>query len=75
MGGIVWWRVIPRLVETNRVVIPDLPGLGESEPFQRQFDAVAVAEWLRELIRKTTDEPTTLVAHSLLGVYAARFSP
>ena len=29
--GPVWWRVIPDLLATHRVIAPDLPGLGASE--------------------------------------------
>ena len=33
-GGAVWAPVVGRLTERHRVVIPDLPGLGESDPEQ-----------------------------------------
>ncbi|MGH8945763.1 MAG: alpha/beta fold hydrolase [Acidimicrobiia bacterium] len=72
-GGVVWWRSIPPLVENNRVVVPDLPGLGESGAFER-LDTSTTIKWLGDVIEKTTDEPPTLVAHSLLGVFAARFA-
>jgi 2-hydroxymuconate-semialdehyde hydrolase len=65
--------VIPRLVEKHRVVVPDVPGLGESEPFGR-FDDERFARWLRELIRLTCASEPTLVAHSLVGTLAARFA-
>lgn len=74
VGGIVWWRAIPRLVKANRVVAPDLPGLGRSETFESPLDVSAVIGWLDELISITTEEPPLLVAHSLLGVFAARFA-
>lgn len=72
-GGVLWARVLPRLVGTHRVVVPDLPGLGESAPLPR-LDADAFGEWLSALLAVTVDEPPTLVAHSLPGTLAARFA-
>ena len=36
-GGVVWGvaPVMARLAQSHRLVVPDLPGLGESEPFVR----------------------------------------
>jgi pimeloyl-ACP methyl ester carboxylesterase len=72
-GGLIWWRVLPRLATTYRVVVPDLPGLGESEPADR-LDTRTVAAWLEALIRATCQEPPILVAHSAPGALAARFA-
>ena len=72
-GGAYWAPVIPRLVENHRVVVPDAPGLGESEPLAR-LDDETFARWLRELIRLTCEARPTLVAHSLFGTLAARFA-
>jgi alpha/beta hydrolase fold len=62
-GGVIWWRVLPRLASTNRLVVPDLPGLGESAPAAR-LDSGTLAAWLAALIQATCEEPPTLVAHS-----------
>jgi pimeloyl-ACP methyl ester carboxylesterase len=72
-GGIIWWRVLPRLVSTHRVVVPDLPGLGESAP-AAHLDARTVAAWLDSLIEVSCEEPPILVAHSTPGALAARFA-
>lgn len=72
-GGAVWAPVISRLGEGHRLVVPDLPGLGESEPVA-QLDAGAFAEWFAELLRQTCAEKPALVAHSLAGSLAARFA-
>ena len=72
-GGAYWAPVASRLVKNNRVVIPDVPGLGESEPVER-LDADAFAEWFTELVRATCQERPTVIAHSLLGTLAARFA-
>jgi 2-hydroxymuconate-semialdehyde hydrolase len=72
-GGVMWVRVLPRLTQRWRVVVPDLPGLGESEPVAR-LDAAAVSEWLARLLRLTCHDRPTLVAHSLPAGFAARFA-
>lgn len=72
-GGVYWAPVISRLAESHRLVVPDVPGLGESEPLARMDDA-AFADWFAALIRLTCDEKPTLIAHSLLSSLAARFA-
>lgn len=72
-GGAVWAPVVSRLAQSNRVVIPDLPGLGESEPVDR-LDAATFGDWFAALLRLTCDERPTLVSHSLGGSLAARFA-
>jgi pimeloyl-ACP methyl ester carboxylesterase len=72
-GGVYWAPVIPALAERHRVIAPDVPGLGESEPVAR-LDAAAFNSWLNALLRETCEEKPTLVAHSLDGSLAARFA-
>jgi pimeloyl-ACP methyl ester carboxylesterase len=72
-GGAYWAPVISRLAESHRLIVPDVPGLGESEPVAR-LDAVAFGDWFAELVRLTCREEPALIAHSLLGSLAARFA-
>jgi len=72
-GGVYWAPVISRLADSYRVVVPDVPGLGESAPVAT-LDAAAFADWFSALLRLTCNEKPTLVAHSLLGTFAARFA-
>lgn len=72
-GGVYWAPVMSRLAESHRLVIPDVPGLGESEPLGR-LDDVAFAEWFAALLQLTCHEKPTLVSHSLDGSLAARFA-
>jgi FAD/FMN-containing dehydrogenase/pimeloyl-ACP methyl ester carboxylesterase len=70
-----WFRVIPDLVRTHRVIAPDLPGHGESEVVDRgALDADRIAAWLGELIEHTCPSPPALVGYALGGAIAARFS-
>ncbi|MGH2946147.1 MAG: alpha/beta fold hydrolase [Solirubrobacteraceae bacterium] len=72
-GGVYWAPVISRLAESHRVIVPDVPGLGESEPVAR-LDAATFADWFAELLRETCRESPTVIAHSLDGSLAARFA-
>jgi pimeloyl-ACP methyl ester carboxylesterase len=72
-GGAYWAPVIARLVEHHRLVVPDVPGLGESAPVDR-LDDDTFAAWFTGVLEQTHAEQPTLVAHSLLGSAAARFA-
>ena len=72
-GGAYWAPAISSLLDSHRVVIPDVPGLGESEPVAR-LDQATFADWFAELLQATCTEKPALIAHSLLGTLAARFA-
>ena len=73
MRGAYWAPVIARLAEHHRLVVPDVPGLGESAPVDR-LDDDTFGAWLTGVLEQTHAEQPTLVAHSLLGSAAARFA-
>jgi pimeloyl-ACP methyl ester carboxylesterase/SAM-dependent methyltransferase len=71
----VWTRVMPELMKTNYLVIPDLPGQGASETADgNPPDAEGVLEWLDQLIGQTCDSPPVLAGHLLGGAIAARYA-
>ena len=70
----VWIRVVPELVRTHRVIIPDLPGHGASSVRDGRLDTGAVLAWLDELIDQTCDARPVLVGHLLGGAIAARYA-
>ena len=72
-GGAYWAPVIARLSERHRLLVPDVPGLGESAPVDRLDDDVFAA-WFSGLLEQMQCMRPTLVAHSLLGSAAARFA-
>jgi pimeloyl-ACP methyl ester carboxylesterase len=72
-GGVYWAPVLSRLAAGHRLIVPDVPGLGESEPVAR-LDATAFADWFAQLLQETCEEKPTLIAHSLDGSLAARFA-
>jgi 2-hydroxymuconate-semialdehyde hydrolase len=70
-GGIYWAPVVSQLADRHRVVVPDVPGLGESAPvgeIERAFPA-----WFSELLRATCDREPAVVAHSLGGGLVVRY--
>jgi FAD/FMN-containing dehydrogenase/pimeloyl-ACP methyl ester carboxylesterase len=69
-----WLRVIPDLVATHHVIVPDLPGQGASGPPEGPLDADRAIEWLGELIERTCSAPPALVGYALGGALAARFA-
>ena len=70
-GGVYWAPVVAHLARRHRVVVPDLPGLGESDPTP-QLDAEVFANWFGALVSATCEAAPDLVAHSLLGSLAVR---
>ncbi len=72
-GGIIWSPVVSDLAQRCRVIVPDVPGLGESDPLER-LDLEAFSTWFEELLHAAHVQRPTLVAHSLLGTMAARYA-
>jgi pimeloyl-ACP methyl ester carboxylesterase len=70
-GGVYWAPIVTRLARSYHLIVPDVPGLGESEPVAR-LDAEAFGGWLAALLRLIGDEKPALVAHSLVGSLATR---
>lgn len=71
----LWWmRVLPELVSTHAVIVPELPGHGESVIADNPLTPAHVRSWLDEVIEHTTEDPPILVGHLLGGAIAARFA-
>ena len=68
-----WRWVMPELVQTHRVIAPDLPAHGSTAASEDGLDAGRVLAWLGELIDRTCASPPALVGHVLGGAIAARF--
>ena len=69
-----WSSVIPDLTLTHRVVAPDLPGHGASDPVAGLPDHDMTLGWLDDLIECTCHVPPVLVGQTLGGALAARFA-
>jgi pimeloyl-ACP methyl ester carboxylesterase len=72
-GGAYWAPAVERLAESRRVIIPDVPGLGESEPLA-DLSVDAFAAWFHELLEATCDDRPALIAHSLAAALSARYA-
>jgi pimeloyl-ACP methyl ester carboxylesterase len=72
-GGAMWAPVLPQLMAHHHVVVPDVPGLGESAPMPR-LDLKGFTSWFRALLEQTNLGRPAVVAHSLVGSLAARFA-
>ncbi|MGW0732361.1 alpha/beta fold hydrolase [Streptomyces sp. NPDC002851] len=71
----IWIEVVPELVRTHRVIVPDLPGHGASAVTEGRLDTDTVLTWLDELIDQTCEgKPPVLVGHLLGGSIAARYA-
>lgn len=69
-----WDCVIRDFASTNRVVAPDLPGLGESKLANGRPTAALVIDWLAELISETCPEPPIVIGNGVGGAIAVRFA-
>ena len=70
-----WMRVIPALATTRRVIVPDLPGHGESVVDDAgELDAERAVAWLSELIDRTCVARPSLVGYALGGAIALRYA-
>jgi pimeloyl-ACP methyl ester carboxylesterase len=72
--GLHWMRVLPDLMTTNRVFVPDLPGQGSSQVIDGPLSEERVIDWLSALIDRTCASPPALAGYALGGAIAARFA-
>jgi len=72
--GAVWRPVITSLVATYRVVAPDLPGHGTTDPVGGELDTGRILGWLDDLIERTCTTTPALVGQVLGGCIAANFA-
>jgi pimeloyl-ACP methyl ester carboxylesterase len=65
-----WRHVLPALCAGARVLAPDLPGFGRSDPPARGYSMAVYVQALTELLDELGIEQVTLVGHSLGGMVA-----
>lgn len=70
-GGAMWAPVLAQLARQHRIVVPDVPGLGESAALS-PLDVDSFAKWLAGVVERTDLGRPTVVAHSLIGSLTAR---
>ena len=70
-----WFRILPALMRSNRVIAPDLPGHGNTYVTDGDVSAPRVLDWLGQLIERTCPgSPPVVVGHITSGAIAARFA-
>jgi pimeloyl-ACP methyl ester carboxylesterase len=76
MGGSSenWGEVIEPLARDHTVIVPDLPGHGQSAPGGGDYSVGGLAAGLRDLLLVLGHERATLVGHSLGGGVAMQFT-
>lgn len=70
--GDMWAAAAPVLAKTHRVIVPDLPGLGESrsQPAGAAYDMASVARTIHGLVRSIGIRQAAVVGHDI-GLMAA----
>lgn len=74
---LAWRQVVPALADRHRVVVPDLPGYGESERLDEGpdgFDKAIMAEHLVALMRQLGHPRFAVVGHDRGGLVAFRMA-
>lgn len=66
--------IVAELPKNWRVIVPDLPGFGESSEFKSQHTIENYTLFLHEFIQKTTDQPVYLLGHSFGSIVAAHYA-
>jgi pimeloyl-ACP methyl ester carboxylesterase len=76
MGGSSenWRAVIEPLARDHTVIVPDLPGHGQSAPGGGDYSVGGLSAGLRDLLLVLGHERATLVGHSLGGGVAMQFA-
>jgi pimeloyl-ACP methyl ester carboxylesterase len=69
-----WSSIAPKLIKKYHVIIPDLPGHGDS-PWIQPISLESIGEAIKDLLLDISeDEPITLVGSSMGGGIAFRFA-
>lgn len=69
-----WDQVLPVLSENNRVIVPDLPGHGDSSYPTGNYELEYMADTVKELLDGLELEKVTLFGHSLGGYITLAFA-
>jgi pimeloyl-ACP methyl ester carboxylesterase len=69
-----WEKVLPELAENYRVIVPDLPGHGETSLFRENTSIRDIAEIMKELLDKLNIQQVTMFGHSLGGYIVLAFA-
>ena len=76
LGGAAanWLALAPLLLRGRRLLVPELPGHGGSEPLPAAANLNAYADSLAEVVEREGLSPAAVVGHSLGGAIALRLA-
>lgn len=66
--------IVRELPTHYRLIVPDLPGFGESGEFTGQHNIENYTMFLHEFIAKVTNQPSVLLGHSFGSILAAHYA-
>lgn len=69
-----WRKVMPALAERHTVIVPDLPGLGDSSPSTTGYDKQAIAQTIYQLVNQLGFQQINLVGHDIGGMVAYAYA-
>lgn len=69
-----WEHVIPALAEHCRVIAPDFPGHGQSDPLKVSSTIENIAEQVKDLLDQLNLQEVTMFGHSLGGYITLAFA-
>jgi pimeloyl-ACP methyl ester carboxylesterase len=69
-----WRKVMPALAERYTVIVPDLPGLGDSSPSTTGYDKRAIAQTIYQLVNQLGFQQINLVGHDIGGMVAYAYA-
>lgn len=69
-----WRKVMPALAEGYTVIVPDLPGLGDSSPSTTVYDKRAIAQTIYQLVNQLGFQQINLVGHDIGGMVAYAYA-
>jgi pimeloyl-ACP methyl ester carboxylesterase len=68
-------ELIAKQLDEYRIIVPDLPGFGESKPLKNEHSLNNYAEWLNRFINGLKlDRPPILLGHSFGSIIASKFA-
>jgi pimeloyl-ACP methyl ester carboxylesterase len=73
-SGSLWRLVVPALAEHCRVIVPDLPGTGNSSPATGPFSMEDVGDAITAILEKEDISRVLLVGHSMGGYASFSFA-
>lgn len=70
----IWHTLISPLSETYQLIIPDMPGFGQSSNPESAWSSMTYVEWLASFLDQVEKSKVLLVGHSFGGKVAALFA-